>query len=515
MAVENWTIKLECDGAAEGEKHVQIEMDRDEICYYNLIDLIEHHGYRAVDYLFYKKKDSLVLLEQDAEVMDMLNECESKKMVSLFVTKQRLATLVPTKSNKKPSISKPNKTKGDGDEVPNKRKGTVLPHVWDLPDGDRIVVRCNMLGQPIGKEGGLLGQFLGTIARNGGYCPVGAKDWRQVKKKNAKTIIQYIQTKFLYPRSCEKWIFKSIGRDWRKYKATLKKTLFNPKKKKSVLKKRCPSDIEEDEWEALVNYWKSREGKALSEKNKISREMKKTTHTAGTKSYARWSEEMVQLENLLDTQPELAQNSEGGVAWEGDALHQVLGEEKAGQLHGMGLLPVPKQVYGRRTHHFKDINIVSLEGSSSDVDTHMLEEIRQLKEHSRMQDKVIEELKNNQRHHENQEATMGNCAMSDHNNSQNHAVNSNRKVGSTVLLMTSKYPNKAHVAYATLLSTDPEAMVDGVKIGSQFYRVRIDHPITKDEPLVRPMPGCKNIGDAHAKGVSIAWPSMFVQMING
>jgi len=112
------------------------------------------------------------------------------------------------------------------------------------------------------------------------------------------------------------------------------------------------------------------------------------------------------LENLLDTQPELAQNSEGGVAWEGDALHQVLGEEKAGQVHGMGLLPVPKQVYGQKTHHFKDINIVSLDGSSSDVEVHMLEEIRQLKEHSRMQDKVIEELKNNQRHNENQEATM-------------------------------------------------------------------------------------------------------------
>jgi hypothetical protein len=43
-----------------------------------------------------------------------------------------------------------------------------------------------MLGQPIGKEGGLLGQFLGTIARNGGYCPVSAKDWRQVKKKMKK-----------------------------------------------------------------------------------------------------------------------------------------------------------------------------------------------------------------------------------------------------------------------------------------------------------------------------------------
>ena len=50
-----------------------------------------------------------------------------------------------------------------------------------------------MLGQPIGKEGGLLGHFLGTIARNGGYCLVGAKDWREVKQSNAETIIQFIQ----------------------------------------------------------------------------------------------------------------------------------------------------------------------------------------------------------------------------------------------------------------------------------------------------------------------------------
>jgi hypothetical protein len=48
---------------------------------------------------------------------------------------------------------------------------------------------------------------------------------------------------------------KSIGRDWRKYKATLKKTLFNP-----VLNRRCPDDIDEDEWKALVKYWKSSEG---------------------------------------------------------------------------------------------------------------------------------------------------------------------------------------------------------------------------------------------------------------
>uniref|UniRef100_A0A0E0NG61 Uncharacterized protein n=1 Tax=Oryza rufipogon TaxID=4529 RepID=A0A0E0NG61_ORYRU len=51
----------------------------------------------------------------------------------------------------------------------------------------------------------------------------------------------------------------------------------------------------------------------------------------------------------MDEQPELAQDDQGRVAWKGDALHQVLGEEKPGQVHGMGLLPVPN-------HQQKDYN---------------------------------------------------------------------------------------------------------------------------------------------------------------
>jgi hypothetical protein len=112
------------------------------------------------------------------------------------------------------------------------------------------------------------------------------------------------------------------------------------------------------------------------------------------------------LENLIVTQPELAQSSEGKVAWERDALHQVLGEEKPGSVHGMRLLPVPKQVYGRTTRHFKDINIMTADGSSSDLEVHMLEEIRRLKEHARKQDEVIDELKNKERHQEDEEAIM-------------------------------------------------------------------------------------------------------------
>lgn len=78
------------------------------------------------------------------------------------------------------------------DEEVKKSRGTALPLVWNLAEGKRIVVKCNKLGQPIGAESGVLGKFLGTVARNGGYCPcpLNMKDRRNIKKDGgAETII--------------------------------------------------------------------------------------------------------------------------------------------------------------------------------------------------------------------------------------------------------------------------------------------------------------------------------------
>ncbi|CAL4957242.1 unnamed protein product [Urochloa decumbens] len=417
MAADIWTLNLQCEGAAHGQQYVQQKMAKDEICFFNLVALIEEYGYTSIDYIYYKSRERLVFIQLDTDVMKMLRDNESKKEVNLLVTSQCIATMAGTKSNKAPT-SAANRTKGKRGTKKKQQLNVIetkaqyandevnQQHDYDIPETPeekQILVKCNQLGQPLGKEGGLLGQFLGTIARNGGYCPIHMKDWRLVKKDSAKTILECIQTKFLYPRSCEKWILKSIGRDWRKYKSTLKKKLFSPKKKRAALYKLCPDDIDEDQWKALVKYWKSAEGKAASEKNTLSCEMRKTPHTGGTKSFARWFEDMVQLENLVEKQPELAENSEGRVAWEGDALHQVLGEEKPGQVHGMGLLPIPKQVYGRTTRQLKDINIATIDGSSADVETHMFEEIQQLKDRVRKQDRVIDELVNKKRDHENEE----------------------------------------------------------------------------------------------------------------
>lgn len=42
------------------------------------------------------------------------------------------------------------------------------------------MVKCNELNQPIGKEAGRLGYFLGTVARNGKLCSLSYTDWRKL-----------------------------------------------------------------------------------------------------------------------------------------------------------------------------------------------------------------------------------------------------------------------------------------------------------------------------------------------
>ncbi|CAA0839632.1 Unknown protein [Striga hermonthica] len=328
MVEDMWTINLLCDGADKGEKRVQKKMDRDEICYFNLMEMFEHYGYTSVDYIYYRRKDGLVAIEQDPQIMEMLEECESQKMVSLFVIKQRLATLAPTNSNKEPSKSQPNKTKvkvpgaraseehigqeshgqtieaselhssargdqidGDGDIEVNfhdesedkvKRGKTKLKDIWNLPKGHRIVVRCNDLDQPIGVEAGFLGKFLGMVARNGCLCSLSYKDWRLLigkkekntdEQKNKKDILKQVKMRFLYPSRMEKWILRTIGERWRQHKSNLK------------------SDI--------------------SKKNIVNCTKKKSTHTAGTKSFARNREELEALKELIEQQPCLAETSQG------------------------------------------------------------------------------------------------------------------------------------------------------------------------------------------------------------
>jgi hypothetical protein len=68
------------------------------------------------------------------------------------------------------------------------------------------------------------------------------------------------------------------------------------------------------------------------------------------------------LEYLIAQRPELGQNVNGRVAWQGDTLQEVLGEEKTGHVHGMGLVLNPKQFYGHTPRYLKKINMTTTDG---------------------------------------------------------------------------------------------------------------------------------------------------------
>uniref|UniRef100_J3N1J8 Transposase Tnp1/En/Spm-like domain-containing protein n=1 Tax=Oryza brachyantha TaxID=4533 RepID=J3N1J8_ORYBR len=362
------------------------------------------------------------------------------------------------------------------------------------------VVKCNRLGQPIGEEGGLLGQFLGTLARNGAYCPLDKMTWRNIKANEGDlTILQFVQTKFLYPLSCVQWILKSIGRGWRRYKAALKNKYFNPKKKRSALYKLCLDDVEKDQWIPLIKYWKSKKGKALSEKNKRSRSMLQNPHSAGTKSYARWSEDMRQddpnkkqphrakvylathkqkdkakNQHVVTSQRTFDDGIEEGVV-RTNRKNKRRCEEKRNMQHDNIL-----DLYGKK-HQEADNTKGSPYQDDSSSQPHLAHDLR--REMNKKKHRNLEKIAKTTEKQDTQKKIA-------HHMVQNRVHSSSIKVGTTIILITAKYPNKETVAYATYLRSNPRDKVDGVEIGNEFTKVVVNHPLKEDEELVRPVKHC-------------------------
>ncbi|CAH9123276.1 unnamed protein product, partial [Cuscuta epithymum] len=194
----------------------------------------------------------------------------------------------------------------------NRRRGkTILADVWNLPEGNRIVIDVNKENQPIGDEGGVLGSFCGTIARNGTLCSLSFTRWDHLKKGNNRNnqaiILKEVQDRFLYPKSLDKWILKSIGHKWRDYKCVLKGKWYDDAKNITILHDNYPEDVEKDQWISLVNFWRSDEGQKRSKSSKESHKKAKVKpiSTTGTKSHARVREEMKQRLNKSPTRTQV------------------------------------------------------------------------------------------------------------------------------------------------------------------------------------------------------------------
>ncbi|XP_012467833.2 uncharacterized protein LOC105786100 isoform X1 [Gossypium raimondii] len=175
-----------------------------------------------------------------------------------------------------------------------KRKGrgpTRCLFLNDLADGERIFVRINKFGQPVGPNSSKLSSFLGTVARNGHRAPLNFIDWRALSDSYKDDMWEYVQTKFDIDPSGKSWVMQSIATKWRDWKADLKATYYDSLNTDEERLKVSDPRVVPDQWPSLISYWNSEDTKKRCARNRANRQKHTCGHSSGTKSYARICEE--------------------------------------------------------------------------------------------------------------------------------------------------------------------------------------------------------------------------------
>lgn len=69
-----------------------------------------------------------------------------------------------------------------------------MKSIWGRPSNlPPIFVAYNEYGQPIEGESSTLSHFLGTIARNGQFCPLDENSWHAMKIEKKNEMLQLVK----------------------------------------------------------------------------------------------------------------------------------------------------------------------------------------------------------------------------------------------------------------------------------------------------------------------------------
>ena len=99
------------------------------------------------------------------------------------------------------------------------------------------------------------------------------------------------------------------------------------------------------------------------------------------------------MKKTLAERPDLADTSKGKTAWKGDALNTILGDDKPGHVHGLGLVPNPNQVFDvSASRHFQDMHLTSLEDTRNEDILSVRLQLEKIEQHMKNQDAKILEL---------------------------------------------------------------------------------------------------------------------------
>ncbi|KAL6897389.1 hypothetical protein ACP4OV_007085 [Aristida adscensionis] len=177
-----------------------------------------------------------------------------------------------------------------------KRRGrgrTICIKVWNMPEGVRVPLSLNDLGEPIGNKAAAFGSFLTTLARDGTLAPLTYASWKRFPEKNKVAMWHIINLKFDIAPIGKVWALKALGIRWKNWKAILKRERYDSHETDTERLADRDPNVSEEQWKLLVAYWGTEEAKAASARSRASQAHKKPfrRHRSGTKSFARIREE--------------------------------------------------------------------------------------------------------------------------------------------------------------------------------------------------------------------------------
>lgn len=297
------------------------------------------------------------------------------------------------------------------------RGRTQMTNVWNLPQDERILLRFNNKSQPYGREARVLSSFIGVLVRNGQRLPLNYKTWRKVPAVYKKDIIELLKTKFFFPLGHTGWILKALGKKWKDFKSELKAEYFYRYKTKGELLENKPPEVQKDQWEFLVGFWLSEEGKRISETNKRNRAKLDMLHTTGSKSFATFSSEKTtngvepnrmelfmmtrkhkdgsfvdehaaevaeKFEALMSRCNNRSKTSQDTIScedntWEDEICLKVFGKERPGRVRGLGFGPTPSEMWGLSSRRFQSMSVCLESGKDEEI-IRLREELRTTQE---------------------------------------------------------------------------------------------------------------------------------------
>ncbi|XP_015164012.1 uncharacterized protein [Solanum tuberosum] len=164
-------------------------------------------------------------------------------------------------------------------------------------DGGNLHIEFNEHGQVIGSEGTRLSSKLGVLARNGILAPLHHKDWRLVPSMYKDRIWAHIKENTDTTDDMKRILMMSFGSKWKESKHEAKPIGHDPYNTDIERLAHCPNRVEEDQWRSLVHYWRSKEAKEKSERNKESRKKLTMPHTSGRERHSQIIDDMTKMNN--------------------------------------------------------------------------------------------------------------------------------------------------------------------------------------------------------------------------